>query len=178
LPYDERGVLVSGEVELAGVQKISYKPHADPRGYLLRVFDSEMDIVQESISHTDAEGTLRGLHVQMDPVEAKVITVIQGVTQWVVVDIRRERDTFGKWKSFDLRPFETLSVGKGFAHGCLSLTTDCTLLVRASEKFSNTGRGFHWRSLGIEWKRDPRMVSARDESYGSFEEFVGKYGGL
>lgn len=181
MTYDASGVLVKGEVSIEGVCEVNHRPNVDPRGFLLRVFDSNLSVVQESISHTEKKGTLRGLHVQLEQVESKMITSLHGTMQWVVVDLRGGSSTFRRWKSFNLHPYKTLLVGKGFAHGCLSLTHDCTLLIRADEEFnSQAGRGIHWKDkdLAVEWEFLPHMVSARDEAYKSFTYFVKTYGEL
>jgi dTDP-4-dehydrorhamnose 3,5-epimerase len=181
LTYDASGKLINGEVSLEGVCEIEYKAHTDDRGFMLRLLDHDLDVVQESISFTEVEGTLRGLSVQS---EAKVITCLQGVTQWVVVDLRNGRrqgiDTFGKWKSFELTKYKTLLVETGFAHGCLSLTDNCELLIRSNQPYHPI-TGIHWKDkdLAIEWKNPPRIVSARDESYyQSFAHFKLNHGGL
>lgn len=179
---------------LKGIFEITPSPHLDARGYMVRLFDSEIfrqagletTWVQESRSHTRWKHTLRGLHVSLPPVlEGKTITAIHGEVLWVVVDMRRGSETFGQWDAVVLSSerHNTLCAQRGFAHGCLSLTDECDLFLRADTSFSEQhGTGILWNDeeLGIDWGLDgvEPLVSERDRLYPTFKKFRERYGGV
>ncbi len=179
-----------------GVYTISAPPaYTDKRGSLVRIFDARVfheyveDIrwVQQSFSQTVPKNVLRGMHVQCSPfTEAKLITIISGEIYWVVVDLRRASPTFGQWDGFVLSPNNTngLLVLRGFAHGCLSLTDNCCLVINSDNYYSKEhGTGIVWNDpeLAINWPfNDMKQLIISDEhrAYPSFKSFKAKYGGV
>ncbi len=183
------------ERNLKGIFEIIAPPFTDHRGYMARLFDDKIFAdaglnikwVQESRSHTVKKNTVRGLHVSLPPsLEGKTITAIKGKVLWVVVDMRKGSETFEKWDSIVLSDElnNTLYAQRGFAHGCLSLTDNCDLLLRADNYFSDKhGTGIVWndKELNIDWRVDdalPVIVSERDSQHPTFKEFKEKYGGV
>lgn len=182
------------ETKLKGVFEIVLSKHVDKRGYMARLFDDQIfkdaglntRWVQENRSHTEKKHTIRGLHVSLPPsLEGKTVTAIRGKVLWVVVDVRRDSSTFGQWDSFVLADElnNTLYVERGFAHGCLSLSDNCDLFLRADEYFSDKhGTGIVWndKDLNIEWRLDGivPIISERDGQHQTFREFKEKYGGV
>lgn len=180
--------------KLKGIFEIIPSPHRDTRGYMVRLFDAEIfrqagletTWVQESRSHTRRKHTLRGLHVSLPPaLEGKTITAIHGEVLWVVVDVRRGSETFGQWDAVVLSAERnnTLYAERGFAHGCLSLTDECDLLLRADTPFSEQhGTGIVWsdEELSIDWRLagEEPFVSERDRQYPTFKQFKEQYGGV
>src|SRR5215470_953108 len=90
--------------ELPGIVLIEPEIHVDSRGYFLEVFHerrfAEAGIterfVQDNQSHSK-RGVLRGLHYQVGKEQGKLVRVLQGEIFDVVVDIRLDSKTFGKW---------------------------------------------------------------------------------
>jgi dTDP-4-dehydrorhamnose 3,5-epimerase len=179
--------------KLDGVYEIISYPINDERGSFSRLFDDQIASKaslntqwnQESISFTIRKNTIRGLHASLPPsLEGKTITAIKGEIQWVVVDIRKKSSTFGEWDSIILseQNHKTLYVQQGFAHGCLSLSDGCTLLLRADNFYSEVnGTGIFWddKDLGVEWELDgPPIISERDRQYRSFSQFRQEIGGV
>lgn len=179
---------------LDGTFEIAHESHADNRGFLVRLYDEqifrdfglETHWVQESYSHTDKKYTLRGLHVSLPPcIEGKCVVAVRGDMLWVIVDLRKDSATFGQWDSVVLSGnlHNILYVPRGFSHGCLSLTDDCDLLIRADNYFSDGhGAGIVWndKELDINWRLNGNIpiISKRDEQYQTFGEFKEKYGGV
>ena len=182
------------ERKLKGLYEITLTPHLDSRGFWMRTFDRdilksagiERDWVQDSQTHTAKAHTLRGLHVQLPPYqEGKLISLIRGKMKWVVVDLRRGTDTFGRWDSVILSDdlHNSLYVERGFAHGCISLSDNCDLVIKADQRFTEShGAGIAWNDpeLGIDWGIGDAapIMSERDKSYPSFEGFRKSHGGL
>lgn len=179
---------------LKGLFRIAPQPLADHRGSFTRLLDTDVfeeaglntKWLQESRSYTAKRNTIRGLHASLPPaVEGKTITAIRGQVLWVSVDIRVASNTFGQWESIRLsgEDFTTLYAARGFAHGCVSLTDDCDLLLRADTPYSDQhGTGIAWDDpeLAIDWQIgniDP-VISERDRGYQSFEHFRNTIGGV
>ena len=182
------------EMKLSGAFEITPTLHVDSRGFLARTYDQDTfknekidrRWVQESWSHTENKFTVRGLHVQFSPyTETKLVSIINGKMMWVIVDVRKGSDTFGKWDSVLLSSEErnSLFVERGFAHGCLSLTDNCDLLLKSDCEFiEGKGTGILWNDpiIGINWGETHKtpIISERDQSYQSFDKFVMKYSGI
>lgn len=182
------------ELKLKGIYEIISMPRIDERGYMVRLYDDKIfenvgfntKWIQESRSYTKKKYTIRGLHVSLPPsLEGKTISIISGKVLWVVVDIRRNSNTFGQWASIILSDelMNTLYASRGFAHGCLSLTDNCDLLLRADNYYSDAnGTGIHWndKELNIDWSLNGivPIISERDRNYKTFSEFKEKYGGV
>lgn len=182
------------ERKLRGIFEIISSPHTDERGYMARLFDDEIFKkaglntywAQESCSYTKNKYTIRGLHASLPPSsEGKTITAISGKVLWVVVDVRKNSKTFGQWDSMILSEelHNTLYAQRGFAHGCLSLTDNCNLLLRADNYFSDKhGTGIIWndKDLNIDWQLNDivPIISERDRQYQPFSKFKEKYGGV
>jgi dTDP-4-dehydrorhamnose 3,5-epimerase len=179
---------------LPGVFEITGSPIQDARGHFKRLYDEALfrgtglntSWAQESESHTARKHTLRGIHVSLPPaLECKTITAIRGATAWVVVDLRRDSPAFGQWDRTEVSAerHNTLYAPPGFAHGCVSLTDDCVLLLRAAPAWSEQhGTGIVWNDpdLAIDWGLGGAspFVSDRDRQYPSFQEFRQTHGGV
>jgi len=95
--------------KLAGVLLLEPAVAEDPRGFFLETFSRRRyqeagvadEFVQDNQSRSNA-GTIRGLHFQSDPGQAKLVRVARGRIWDVVVDIRRSSATFGRHEGFEL----------------------------------------------------------------------------
>ena len=117
------------ETNLLDCYIIESKRFGDNRGFFESITKEELaslgfnNIFQISGSHS-SKGTLRGLHFQKDPYcQAKVVRCTSGAVIDVVVDMRKDSDTYGKYTSVLLTPENgrMLYVPRGFAHGYLAL---------------------------------------------------------
>lgn len=181
--------------KLDGVYEITAAENfTDKRGFMLRIFDDRffkgkgfnVYWKQQSISYTATKNVVRGLNVQLAPfTEGKLITILNGRIFWVAVDVRKKSPTFGKWVSTVLsrKGVNALLVKPGFAHGCLSLTDDCCLLLNSDNYHAGEhSKGIAWndKDLGIKWplKGSIPMISDSHRAYQSFNTFVTKFGGI
>jgi dTDP-4-dehydrorhamnose 3,5-epimerase len=100
----------------AHMQRSSIDTHPQTR------FLGDVEFVQsnESFSRT---GTIRGLHVQWNPYQGKLVRAIHGHLIDLALDIRRGSPTFGKIVGYELIAHEDTAYGEwiwlppGFAHG-------------------------------------------------------------
>ena len=93
------------ELKLKGARLISPNVFKDDRGFffeshqLERYMERGIDcpFVQDNHSYSK-EGTIRGMHFQSAPGQAKLVRVAVGRIYDVIVDIRPDSPTFGKWE--------------------------------------------------------------------------------
>jgi dTDP-4-dehydrorhamnose 3,5-epimerase len=173
------------ETRLAGVYEIEPQPVEDERGFFARSFCRlEFErrglngaIAQCSVSYNRKRGTLRGMHYQEAPfAEAKLIQCLRGAVYDVVIDLRRDSQTFLQWLAVELRavPGRTsrmLYIPEGFAHGFQTLEDDTELFYQISEFYTpDAARGIRWddAAFGIEWPEPVRVMSEKDRGYPDF----------
>jgi len=157
------------------VYLLSNKTFKDARGKFLK-FDNVLDINKKKIifnqycySSNKNKFTLRGLHFQKYPYEEiKLITCIQGKIFDVVVDINKKSKTYLQWKCIELSENESLSlfVGKGYAHGFLTLKKNTVVLYNISGPYKrNFQRIVNWKDpkIGIIWPARPKLISKADK---------------
>ena len=163
------------ETGLEGLALIEPQVFGDERGFFVETFSQDAwrdlgvdaDFVQHNHSRS-AEGTLRGLHFQTSPGQAKLLRCPRGRIFDVAVDLRRNSPTFGRWEGYvlDDEKHRQLYVPIGFAHGfcVLSEVADVTYLV-SSLYDPETEAGIRWDDpeVGVEWPVDEPLLSARDK---------------
>jgi len=152
--------------------------HEDHRGFFARTWcrrefeehGLESEIVQCSVSFNISRATLRGMHFQAHPhEEAKLVRCTQGAMFDVIVDLRKDSPTFGKWQGFELSSTNRLAlyVPKGFAHGFQTLHADTEVLYQMTEFFNpEVARAFHYAdpAVGINWPLPVKVISRKDAS--------------
>ena len=163
---------------LPGVWIIDPELREDERGFLARTYcENEFAAhrlntywPQCNLTLTRKRGMLRGLHYQAEPKpEMKLIRCSAGAVFDVVVDIRHQSSTFGKWEAFELTAHNRrlLYVPGGFAHGFQCLTDDCELFYQMSEFYvPELARGLRWNDsqVGIRWPIPEPKLSPRDQA--------------
>lgn len=152
----------------------------DPRGHFARVFDykltpSKFKIVQVNKSLTKEKGTIRGMHYQNKPKqEGKYIRCIRGSIYDVVIDLRKDSKTYGKWFGVKLTENNNklMLVPKGFAHGFQSLEDNVEVEYFVSEYYSPKHEsGIRWndKKIGINWPIKRAILSDKDANWEDFK---------
>lgn len=159
---------------IEGAFGIIEESKVDSRGTLTRVWDcntilGNFNLNQSSIVSNPIEGTLRGLHYQVEPFsENKVIECVSGKVFDVIVDLRSESLTYGTHLEIVLGPRELylgVFVPAGCAHGYLTLEPNSTMIYFMDNAHSpNHARGLPWDDLflSINWPIKPSVISTRD----------------
>ena len=101
---------------------------------------------------------LRGLHFQTRKPQAKLVRVTSGSVYDVVVDLRRDSLTYGKWEGFLLSTEnkKMLYVPRGFAHWFLTLEDDTEFLYKCDDVYDPIYEwGIIWDDhiLQIDWQK-------------------------
>ncbi len=170
------------ETGLDGLVLVEPEVHGDERGFFVETFSAdrwrELGVEAGFVQHNHSRsrrGTLRGLHFQTDPGQAKLIRCARGEIFDVAVDLRRESPTFGQWRGFRLddESHRQLYVPVGFAHGfcVLSDVADVAYLV-SSLYDPATEAGIRWDdpAVGVEWPVADPLLSPRDAEAPLLEE--------
>jgi dTDP-4-dehydrorhamnose 3,5-epimerase len=169
-------VATRGETKLDGVVLVEPQVHGDERGFFVETYSkdgwAELGIDVEFVQHNhsrSAQGTLRGLHFQTSPGQAKLLRCARGAILDVAVDLRRESTTYGQWEAhvLDDEKHHQLFVPIGFAHGfvVLSEVADVAYLV-SSVYDPATEAGIAWDDpeVGIDWAVAEPLLSERDKT--------------
>ena len=169
--------------EVEGVELLQDHTVADKRGFFSKPYSSER-FRDAGVTHDISEifwseslrGVLRGMHLQVGAAESsKTISVVSGEILDVVVDARRNSATFGMFTTFALSGSSpcTLFVPQGVAHGFLVISESATMLYSMSKAYNPAlDGGFRFDTFGFAWPEKNPVVSERDSSLPSFEEFV------
>lgn len=170
-------------IDMQGVLVLEPEIFSDARGYFLETYNAKVfqeagiseQFVQDNQSQS-RRGVLRGLHYQNEQAQSKLIRVVQGEIFDVVVDIRPESDTFGKWSGFNLsaREHKMVWIPKGFAHGFYTLSETADVAYKVTEFYApQHERVILWNDpdLAIRWPlRGEPILSAKDKAGHPFRE--------
>ena len=172
------------DTEIADVKIIEPTVHGDQRGFFLESFNEmafceglgkTVRFVQDNHSRSRG-GVLRGLHYQINRVQAKLVRVVRGEIFDVAVDLRRSSPTFGNWVGARLSAenFRQLWLDEGFAHGFVVLSDVAEVIYKTTDYYSPSDeRCIVWNDaeLAIEWPLhgEPEM-SDRDRNGVPFED--------
>ena len=116
---------------------------------------------------------LRGLHYQVENVQAKMVWANSGEIYDVIVDLRRSSPSFGQWYAATLSGDNRrrLFVPEGFAHGFLVLSETAEITYLTSDIYNPAGERFlRWNcpEIGIEWPVDDPTLNVRDANTPGF----------
>jgi dTDP-4-dehydrorhamnose 3,5-epimerase len=162
--------------KLEGLVLLEPQVHGDERGFMVETYSrdawAELGVGVEFVQHNHSRSsarTLRGLHFQTEPGQAKLVRCPRGSILDVAVDLRRGSPTFGQWEGhlLDDESHRQLFVPVGFGHGfaVLSRTADVTYLL-SSYYNPATESGIAWDDpdVGVEWGVGDPLLSDRDRS--------------
>ena len=118
--------------------------------------------------------------MQIKDTQAKYISVLKGKVLDVVVDLRKNSKTFGKYFKVVLseKNSKSIYVPEGFAHGFCGLGKQNYLLYSCSNyRNKNAEIGIKWNDnkLNIKWPKIKPIVSKKDKNNITIEEFIKKY---
>ena len=153
----------------------------DSRGFLKEVYRKNIvgniEFPFDVMSYSK-KNVLRGLHIQTQKPQAKIITVTYGKIFDVAVDMRKKSKTFGKYVGINISDKDDYSfyIPVGFAHGFICLSKNCTVNYKCSEyrnpKFEKTV-SWNDKSIDIKWPIKKPILSYKDKNLGlNLNEFL------
>lgn len=170
------------EMDVRGAFLLDVELIEDERGFFASTWSAECaaerGLVEAfthcSVSGNTVRGTLRGMHYQTGVhAETKLVRCIRGRIYDVVLDLRRESDTFGRWAAAELSATNRRSVyiPRGCAHGYLTLEDASEVAYQITPGYAPpAAAGVRWNdpAFRIEWPGAPRVISDRDRTYPDF----------
>jgi dTDP-4-dehydrorhamnose 3,5-epimerase len=147
---------------------------SDDRGFFREWFKTD-DIenksgrdfcVEQANISSSSKGSLRGIHYSLAPRgQAKCVN---GSIKDVIVDIRPNSKTFGKWLSVELSGSsgKALLISEGLGHGFLSLEENSIVVYLASSAFSPSEEyaiNPLDKNIGIDWGTDSAYLKISDK---------------
>lgn len=158
---------------VVGVAVLERAVHGDARGWVSELYRAEAlaargvpPFVQANLSRS-TRGVVRGLHLQRQRPQGKLVTVVGGAIFDVVVDVRPASATYGCWAAIELdaAAARSLWIPPGCAHGFQALTDDALVLYQLTAVYAPDDEAvIRWDdpTLAIAWPLAPAVVSARD----------------
>lgn len=154
----------------------------DARGKFIKIFNDDEFIkngirfqMKETYYSYSKKNVVRGMHFQLPPYDhEKIIHVLSGSVLDVIVDLRKNSPFFKKCIQISLtasKP-QAIFIPKGFAHGFLSKADNTMMLYYVSSCYhKDADSGIRWDTVGADWKIKDPIISSRDCSFISMEEF-------
>ncbi|NND15976.1 MAG: dTDP-4-dehydrorhamnose 3,5-epimerase [Eudoraea sp.] len=128
----------------------------------------QLNFVQDNHS-VSKKGVLRGLHYQEgEKAQAKIVRVISGSVQDVVVDIRPKSPTYGEHFSMVLsaKDRNMIFIPRGMAHGFLALEENTEFLYKCDNYYhpeAERGLRYDDRTIGITWQLSAEELILSDK---------------
>lgn len=179
------------ETNLKGAYEITPFYATDERGGFVK--DYNIDVfkangveheLKEVFYTISKKGVIRATHFQLVKQQAKLVRCISGHVYDVIVDLRPESLTFGKWQGFDLtgENQKTLYVPQFFGHGYLVIE-DSIVSYKCGEVFygeGDSGIMYNDTDIDIRWPFEliggvkNLIISEKDKHLMTFKEYIAK----
>ena len=151
----------------------------DIRGELVKPFSSkniiDLDInlnFKETWFTKSKKNVIRGMHLQVGNMACeKFVSVISGSVVDIILDVRKNSNTYGKFFEIELTSNnpKSLYIPKGCAHGYKVLESDTITMYMATEFHSSDhDLGYRWDSFGYNWNISDPIISERDKNLEAF----------
>jgi dTDP-4-dehydrorhamnose 3,5-epimerase len=171
------------KTNLPGVLLLEPKVFGDSRGFFLESFnavDFEQGtgaapaFVQDNHSRS-ANGVLRGIHIQTQHPQGKLVRVVSGKVFDVAVDLRKSSSTFGQWTGHVLSDENKrqLWIPPGFGHGFLVLSESADFLYKTTDYWHpQFERTLAWNdpTVGIQWPTEATPLLSKKDAMGNLLE--------
>lgn len=168
--------------KMAGCFEILPRMSEDLRGRFVKPFQYSLMKAQgldidfrEEFYSVSSKGVLRGLHFQTPPQDqVKVVYCVQGAAFDVLVDLRKNSQTFGQFECFELsaKRCNVLYLPRGIAHGFYAREDQTTLVYKVTSEYSpENDDGILWNSMNIPWPTLKPILSPRDETFPRFLDY-------
>jgi dTDP-4-dehydrorhamnose 3,5-epimerase len=171
---------------IEGAFLVRLEPIADERGFFARTWCADelatagiaVDFVQQSLARSTQRGTLRGMHLQVEPhAEAKYVRCVSGSIFDAFVDLRPASPTYLRSAGvvLDAKSGDAAFVPAGCAHGYQTLEDETDVLYAMSSRYApQAARSILWSdpALGIAWPLADPIVSPRDAAAPTLAEFL------
>jgi dTDP-4-dehydrorhamnose 3,5-epimerase len=179
------------DTPIKGLLIIEPKVFGDERGYFFESYNANtfktatglnINFVQDNQARSTIN-VLRGLHYQNAPhAQTKLIRVLEGAIWDVVVDLRKDSETYGRWYGIELSAENKRQflIPKGFAHGYSVLTETAEVFYKCDDFYSKEDEGGLYYTdpqLNIDWKIDLQkaIISDKDKVQPQLKEITTRF---
>ena len=176
------------ETFIEGLFIIKPKVYRDVRGFFYEFFNLlqfeketglKVSFIQDNLAKSQ-RGVLRGLHYQKAPyAQSKLVSVLSGAVYDVVVDLRKDSKTYGRYFAIELsaQNQKQLFIPKGLAHAYLTLEDDTLFFYKIDQIYhpeSESGIRYDDPDINIEWPFDMTkiLLSAKDQNLPYFKDLI------
>jgi dTDP-4-dehydrorhamnose 3,5-epimerase len=171
--------------EVEGAFLIKRPVHRDDRGDFCELFRHDNHKVfpvcmQENHSFSYG-GTLRGMHLQRDRPQGKLITCLYGIIHDVIFDLRPDSSTYLQGFSFELdfKSLRTLYCPPGCAHGFVTLSQFAVVHYGCTTTYDpDSDGGINYKDERLSHLWPDRMIptlSQKDRLLPTVDEYREKY---
>jgi dTDP-4-dehydrorhamnose 3,5-epimerase len=167
-----------------GAMTIEFKPHEDERGQFFETFNQRtfeayglpFEFVQDNLSRSK-KNVVRGLHMQRENPQGKMVICLSGAVQDVCVDLRPWSPSFKRVSSvvLDSRKNTAFYVPPGCAHGFAALTDDAMLYYKCTTAYDKqSDGGIFWNDpeISIPWMVESPIVSEKDSKLPMLKDYL------
>ncbi len=174
--------MIFKKTKIDGVMVIEAEPFIDERGAFRRHFCKDefaknnivTDVSQCNVSENKFAHTLRGFHYQLEPFsEGKTLSCLNGRIFDIVVDLRKESQTYMDWIGLELSKEnrKSIHIAPGCANAFLTLEDNSLIHYYCSQSYnpaSERGIRFNDPAFGFEWPETPKIISEKDLGHPDF----------
>jgi len=166
------------KTKFKGLIVFQKKYFKDNRGYFLELYKKK--IIKKNLPFTcisfSKKNVIRGLHLQTKKAQAKYVSVLKGKILDIVVDLRKNSKTFGKYYKIVLseKNSKSIYIPEGFAHGFCGLEKENYMLYSCSNyrhKYSEVGIMWNDKQIKIKWPSIRPIISNKDKNNITFAEY-------
>jgi len=177
--------MIFKKTKINGLYIIEPELKEDERGYFARTFckkeffeatGQDFDIKQVNQSLTIKKGSIRGMHIRVEPNgEDKIIQCLEGAVYDVALDMRIGSLTFGQWEAVEIskKNGRMFFLPKGIAHGFQTLTDNCLMQYFMSEFYIPeylSGYKYNDPAFNIKWPLPLTVISQKDNNWEFFKK--------
>ncbi len=173
------------KTHIEGCSLLTFSPHVDHRGFFFESFNLETfqahnlptNYVQDNMSFS-FPNVLRGLHIQTDNPQGKLVRCVSGVIFDVIVDLRPQSKSFKSHLMVRLNDADHngVYVPPGCAHGFYSCNQSLVYYKCTTLYDKNSDGGIHPldQELKIKWPHKRYLMSEKDKNLPTMRQWLEK----
>ena len=170
------------DTPLEGLKILKTRVFEDNRGVFKKIFSAnefeQLNLtteLKESYFSVNKKNVIQGMHFQIPPADhVKIVYVVSGKITDVVLDIRKDSETYGKVFSVELNGEDGkfIYIPKGFAHGFISHADNIIVHYLQTTCYNaECDCGISYNSIDYNWDVKNPVISERDLLHPDFKDF-------
>ncbi len=178
--------MIFSKTFIKGLYVIELSIFNDNRGQLLKPFSNSIFIerapgainteIKEVWFTKSKLNVIRAMHLQVGALACeKIVSIIKGKVLDVILDVRGNSPTYGKYFEIELSEEtpKSLYIPTGCAHGYKVLQDESIVMYMSTQIHSaKDDVGIYYNSFGYDWQLEDPIISEKDTKLPGFGEFV------